>query len=165
MPHIASTDPASLRTIENWCKVETEVLALIRFRCGAGSREYRLFSSYPSLLAMIKDAPAGACITVFRAPNLPLRGVMDEEFIKKCLAVVPEGAEYLMFETVPTVAGKHSWYHYGSGESLAELKDYLEQSTGLPVVVGYHPSMSAGPDEAIDGVVPDIDGTVRAGPY
>jgi hypothetical protein len=45
---------------------------------------------------------------------------------------VPDGAEYVMFETIPRVAGKCSWYHYGSGESHAELKDDLDQSLGLP---------------------------------
>lgn len=165
MPHVASTDPEFLRTIESWCSVEPEVLALVRFRCGAGSREYRVFSSYSALLEMIRGAPAGACITVFRHLNLPLRGVVDELFIQKCLAAMPDATEYLMFETVPTVAGKASWYHYGSGESHAELKDDLEQSIGLPVIVGYHPSMSVGPTQAVDGVVPDSDGVVRAGPY
>jgi hypothetical protein len=165
MTHLASTDPIFLCTLESWCAGQSEVLALIRFRRGGGSREYRLFSSYSALLEMIHGAPAGACITVFRNPNLPLRGVVDEEFIKKCLAGMPDGAEYVMFETVQTVAGKGSWYHYGSGQSHAELKDDLEQSLGLPVVLGYHPSMSADPTEAVDGVVPDADGAVRAGPY
>lgn len=165
MAHAASTDPNFLATIESWCSDQSEVLALVRFRCGAGSREYRLFSSFSDLHEMIQKAPNGACITVFRNPKLPLRGVVDDIFIESCLAAIPDGAEYLMFETVPVVAGKHSWYHYGSGETLAALKDDLQESVGLPVVVGYHPSMSARPTEAVDGVVPDADGMVRAGPY
>lgn len=165
MPHTSNADPTFLRTIGSWCSVEPEVLALVRFRAGAGSREYRLFDSYSTLLEMIQGAPVGACITVFRNPKLPLRGVVDATFIDRCLAAIPDGAEYLMFETAQTVAGKHSWYHYGSGESRAELKDDLEESIGLPVVVGYHPSMTAGSNEAVDGVVPDTDGVVRAGPY
>ncbi len=165
MAHVASTDTTFLETIESWCRGQKEVLALVRFRCGAGSREYRLFSSYSALLELIRASPAGACITIFRNPKLPLRGTVDERFIKTCLAAIPEGAEYLIFETVETVAGKHSWYHYGSGESHAQLKDDLEQSLGLPVVVGYHPSMFVDPTEAVDGIVPDADGTVKAGPY
>ena len=165
MAHAASTDPMFLQTIEAWCSVQPEVLALVRFRCGAGSRDWRLFSSYSQLLEMIQTAPAGACITVFKSPNLPLRGVVDEALIDNCLAAIPDRIEYLMIETVQTVAGKCSWYHYGSGQSHAELKDDLQGSVGRPVVVGYHPSMSAGPTEAVDGVVPDTDGLVRPGPY
>ena len=165
MAYVATTDPTFLHTLESLLAGQSEVLALVRFRCGGGSREYRLFSSYSALLEMMHQAPAGACITVFRNPNLPLRGVVDEEFIKRCLAAMPDGAEYVMFETIQTVAGKVSWYHNGSGQSNAELKDDLEQSRDLPVVVGYHPSMSGGSDESVDGVVPDAYGTVKAGPY
>jgi hypothetical protein len=165
MAHLASTDPTFQRIIETWCSQQHEVLALVRFRCGAGSRGYRVFSSYSALLEMIQGAPVGACITIFKNPRLPLRGIVDGSFIDRCIATIPDGAEYLMFETIPTVAGKHSWYHYGSGESHAELKEDLEQSIGRPVVVGYHPSMAVGPAEAVDGVVPDPDGVVRAGPY
>ena len=165
MAHTASTDPTFLRMIESWCSVQPEVLAVMRFRGGAGSRDYRLFSSYSELLEMIQKAPAGACITVFRNPQLPFRGVVDEAFIERCLRAIPNGNEYLMFETTQTVAGKHSWHHFGSGMSQAELKDDLQESIGRPVVVGYHPSMSAGAPETVDGVVPDVDGVVRAGPY
>jgi hypothetical protein len=165
MQSVASNNPEFLKTLENWCKTQPEVLALVRYRCGAGSREYRLFSSYGALLQWIQEAPAGACVTIFKNPDFPIRGIVDEKFIESCLQTFPEGAEYLMIETTNTVAGKLSWYHYGSGTSRAELKDDLENSIGIPVVVGYHPEMSAGPEEALDGVIPDADGIVRRGPY
>ena len=165
MSRSATTDPTYLQTIESWCRSQPEVLAEVRIRGGAGSKEFRLFSSYNSLPELIQLSPAGACISVFREPKLPLRGVVDECFIVECLKTIPDGTEYLMFETVPTVAGKGTWYHYDSGASHPGLREDLEQSLGLPVAVGFYPSPFAGPSEVVDGIVADADGVVRAGPY
>jgi hypothetical protein len=165
MSHTATTNPDFLKKVEQWLSEAGEVLTLVRFRCGAGSREYHLFSAIQPFVAMMNTAPAGACITVFRNASVALRGIVDTSFIRKCLHEIPEGAEYLTFETEATVAGKHSWFHYGSGESHAELEEDLQQSLGRHVVAGFHPDMRAGPADAIDAVVPDDDGQIRRGPY
>src|SRR5205807_5601318 len=80
-----------------------------------------LFSSFQALSERMRELPPGACIIAFREPQLPLRGVVDESFVTKCLEHIPDGSEYLLAETVRRVYGRHSFFHCGSGESHAEL--------------------------------------------
>ena len=101
----------------------------------------------------------------FREPQLPLRGVVDESFVTKCLEHIPDGSEYVLAETVRRVYGRHSFFHCGSGESHAELRDDLEESCGAPVAVGLYPPVLEESVDVIRAVVPDADGVVRAGPY
>lgn len=141
------------------------MLVLIRYRYGAGSRSYELFISFETLSQRIRTLPAGACVTAFKHPQLPLRGIVDDEFITRCLNTIPDGAEYIMTETVLTVAGKMSWFHHGTNDSHACLREDLEDSRGVPVAVGLHPDTLVKTDDIIHAVVPDEDGSVKAGPY
>jgi hypothetical protein len=165
MSYAPTTDPMFLSTLENWFRTQPEILALIRFRCGAGNCSFEMFRSFEELSERMGKLPPGACITAFKRHQFPLRGVVDDEFIAKCLVDVPDGAEYVMVETVLTVAGKMSWFHYGSGVSHAELIDDLNNSRGVPVAVGLYPPRLEESDEIMHAVVPDSDGVVRAGPY
>ena len=165
MSYQPTTDPRYLETIRSWLSFGSEVLTLVRYRCGAGSREYQLVSSFEALISRLNELPAGACVTAIRDPGLSIRGVIDDALITACLAAVPEGVEYLMAETERTTAGRCSWYHYGSGDSLACLLEDLQDSRGRSVVVGRHPEWFHESETVISAVVPDQDGTVRAGPY
>jgi len=165
MSYPPTTDKTFLGTLEAWFRTQPEILVLIRVRCGAGSKDFELFCSFEALLSRIYELRAGTCVTVFKQPQLPIRGVVDEAFIDKCLSNIPEGAEYLMVETVKTFAGKASWFHYGSDVTLAGLRDDLQESRGRPVAVGIYPPVLEQNDDIIDAVVPDADGIVRAGPY
>jgi hypothetical protein len=165
MSYAPATDPMFVSTLEIWFRTQSEILALIRFRCGAGNVSFELFRSFEALSERIGKLPPGACITAFKRHQLPLRGVVDDDFITKSLAGIPDGEEYVMVETVLTVAGKLSWFHHGSGVSHAELLDDLHGSRGVPVAVGLYPPLREDSDDVIDAVVPDPDGIVRAGPY
>ena len=94
-----------------------------------------------------------------------MRGVVDDSFVNRFLDAIPEGAEYLLVETVASVAGTLSWFHHGAGESRVELRDDLECSRGKPVAVGLHPPWPGGSEDPLSAVVPDRDGVVRPGPY
>ena len=100
MSYVPTTDPEFLGPLERWFQSQSEILVLIRVRCGGGAKDFELFSIFEALLRRIHELPLGTCITAFRQPQLPLRGVVDDEFIAKCLDSVPDGSEYLMVETV-----------------------------------------------------------------
>ncbi len=70
-----------------------------------------------------------------------------------------------MVERVQRAYGRHSFYHCGSGESHAELRDDLEESRGTLVAAGLYPPVLERSTEVVHAVVPDEDGVVRAGPY
>jgi hypothetical protein len=160
-----TTDPNFLGTLEDWFRNQSEVLIEIRYRCGAGSQDFELLPSFQALFQRIRELPLGACVTAFRKPQLPLRGVVDDNFVAKCLKHIPDGSEYLVAETVRRVYGRYSFYHCGSGESHAELRDDLEECRGAPVAAGLFPPVLERSSDVITAVVPDADGVVRAGPY
>jgi hypothetical protein len=161
----ASTDPNFLTKLMGWFETTPEALVLFRFRSAAGSRSYEFYSSSAALLERIHRLPEGTAISVFRGPQLPMRGVVDDQFISGCLDTIPDGAEYLLVETVASVAGSHSWFHHGAGESRVELRDDLEWSRGKPVAVGLHPPWPGDDEDPLSAVVPDSDGIARPGPY
>ncbi len=165
MSYAPTTDPKFLRTLEDWFKSQSEILIEIRYRCGAGSQDFELLSSFQALSERIRELPAGACVTAFRKPQLPLRGVVDDNFVAKCLEEIPDDSEYLVAETIRRVYGRRSFFHCGSGESHAELRDDLEECRGTPVAAGLYPPVFEQSSDVISAVVPDADGTIRAGPY
>jgi hypothetical protein len=158
-------DPKFLGTLESWFQSQSQILALVRIRCGAGARDFEFFSSYEALKAEIQKLSAGTWITIFKQPQLPLRGIVDDNFISKCLSSIPDGSEYLIVEAKLTIAGRMSWFHDDSGVSHSSLREDLEGSRGVPVAVGLHPPVFGDTNEVIHAIVPDEDGIVRAGPY
>jgi hypothetical protein len=165
MTYVSTTDRAFLGTLETWLRNRTEILALIRYSHAGGSKDFELFTSFDTLSKRICELRPLTCITVFRQPQLPLRGVVDDNFIAACLSNIPDGSEYLVVETVRRVYGKASWFHHGTGESHAELLQELEDSRGIPVVAGLYPPWLEDTDDVISAIVPDEHGVTRTGSY
>jgi hypothetical protein len=94
-----------------------------------------------------------------------LRGIVDDEFIGKCLSSVPDGSEFAAVETVPTREGAHSWLNFTAGESHDELREALEGARGRPVAVGEYPPWQEDSPVVVSGYVPAEDGKVRQGVY
>src|SRR5580765_6701985 len=117
--HIPITDPKVSTTLEKWFRLQPEILARIR-RPRSGSEEFQFFSSHDALTDIMRESVPYTWFTIFEKPQLPLRGVVDDAFIERCLASIPDGSEYLIVETAPTVAGKVSWFHNLSSDVKAE---------------------------------------------
>ena len=165
MSYAPTTDPKFLGILEQWFRSQPEILALIRYSHAAGSKDFEFFSSLQQLSDRMRQLPPRTCVIAFRQPQLPLRGVVDDGFIAKCVSDIPDGSEYLVVETVRRVYGKHSWFHHGAGESHRELHDDLEQSRGIPVAVGLYPPWLEDTDDVISAAVPDEHGVVSPGIY
>jgi hypothetical protein len=165
MNYAATRDAKFLSTLKDWFRDQNEILVEIRYRRGGGSKSFELFSLFQALVDRIRELPTGACVTAFKHPQLPLRGVVDDDFVTKCVELIPDGSEYLVTETVRRVYGRCAFFHYGSGESHAELRDDLEECRGAPVAVGHYPPVLVVSSFVISAVIPDADGVVRAGPY
>lgn len=158
-------DDEFLKTLENWLASHPEVLILIRYSCAAGNKDFEFYSSFAPLLERMRQLPAKTCITVFRNPQLQLRGVVDDEFISKCLSSVPDASEYAVVETVPTKSGRFPFFDFSAGESHDELREDLERRRGKPVAVGEYPPWLEDSSDVISAYVPAEDGEVRRGIY
>ena len=161
----STTDQTFLGTLESWLRCQPEILVLIRYSHAAGSRDFEMFTSFQSLADRIRELPPLTSVIAFRQPQLPLRGVVDDEFISRCLSSIPEGSEYLVVETVRRVYGRRSWFHHDAGVSHAELRDDLEECRGTPAAAGLYPAWLEDTEDVISAVVPDEHGVVRSGIY
>ena len=159
------TDPTFLGTVESWLRTQTEILALIRYSHAAGNKEFELFSCFQDFSERLRQLPHLTCVTVFHQPQLPIRGVVDDAFIARCLQSIPNGSEYVVTETVRRAYGRMSWFKYRAGESHADLHAYLEQCRGVPVAVGLYPPWFQDTEDVISAVVPDEHGVARSGIY
>jgi hypothetical protein len=165
MTYPPTTDPKFIGTLESWFRSTPELLVLFRFSHAAGSKDFEFFSSLQALCERVRQLAPRTSVIAFRHPQLPIRGVVDDSFIAKCLSNIPDGSEYLVVETVRRIAGRHSWFHHGAGESHIELRDELEQSRGVLVAAGPYPPWIEDSDDVVSAVVADEHGVVSPGVY
>lgn len=85
-----------LEPVERWIAESGEVLALIRLPDAAGNKEFPFFASVPAFREQLALLPPLTCITVFRQQQLPVRGIIDDDFIAAAMASVPDGQEFLI---------------------------------------------------------------------
>jgi len=71
MSYLPTSAPGFLTALSQWFRCRPELLVLIRFRAGAGSKEFRLFSSFPEFLEVLQALPPGACVSGFLGSYLP----------------------------------------------------------------------------------------------
>jgi hypothetical protein len=109
-----TTNQQFLATLQKWFQTQSEVMVLIRIRCGAGSKDFEFYSACETLIKRMQGLSHGTCITVFKQPQLLIRGIVDDEFMARCLDEIPDGVEYLMVEI------KQLWQAKGRGSTMAQ---------------------------------------------
>jgi hypothetical protein len=154
-------DKAFLNSLESWLKSHAEVLILIQYSHAVGNKDFEFHKSFSLLLERLRQLPPKACVTAFRTPQLQLRGIVDDEFIHKCLSGVPDRSEYAIVDTVATTRGQFSSFDFCAGESHHELREDLEGRRGKPVAVGKYPPWQEETSDVISAYVPDQDGNLR----
>lgn len=125
--------PAFIERVTDWISVHGEVLVVVR-RVG-GFCDFALCRSRAEFEQLVAQITEGTEIIVFRDPQLPIRGPVDETLIARALAVIPDGAEYLAI-TIATKPGCPLSARVGQGDSHADLKETLRDWWGVDVAVG-----------------------------
>jgi hypothetical protein len=162
--YISTTDKGFLATLQEWLCGQREILLLIRYCDAAGAKDFEVFLSFDTLAERLHELPSRASVIAFRQPQLPVRGVVDDDFITGCQSSIPDGAEYLILTT--RRSGDHfSPIRWSAGDSHAELREDLEDLRGSFVAVGLYPPWLEDTDDVISAYVPDEDGVVRPGGY
>jgi hypothetical protein len=162
---VSTADPTFLATLESWFRSHPEILVLIQYSHAAGSKDFEFFTSFQSLAGRIRELRPLTSVIAFRQPQLPLRGVVDDEFISRSLSTIPDGSEYLVVEKDRRVYSYGSWFHHYADDSHADLRDHLEECRGAPVAAGHYPPWTEDNEDVISAVVPDEHGVVRWGSY
>ena len=165
MIFLSSTDKNFLETLEHWLNERPEILLLIRYSRAAGSKSFEFFSSLKKLHLRLLELPPSTNVIAFRQPQLPLRGVVDDAFIEKCIHSIPEGTEFVVVETGPRTPGKASRFFDVAGESHQELREALGDLRGNPVAAGVYPPWDDDSPDVLCGLVPDDHGNLTPGIY
>lgn len=162
-----TTSQRFLETVASWIAKYGEVLVLIRLHGGGGNRSFEFFASYKRFTQRLSALPPRASVIVFKEQQLPLRGLVDEDFVIAAMNSIPDGSRWLVVGLTETTAGSQSWFHQTSGFSSNELDNELRDTYcwGQQVAVGIEPDINQVSDGMISGFVPDDDGMTRPGVY
>jgi hypothetical protein len=158
---LSTADPRFLKPLESWFSSNSEILILIRYSHAAGSKSFELFRSFSNLRERLSQLPISTNVIAFKHPQLPLRGMVDDNFIAQCLSFIPDGTEFLLLETGTEAKGSD----HVAGESHSELRGALESLQGCHVFVGKYPPCWDESPALISGYVPDKHGVVKIGAY
>jgi len=165
MEYPSSADPTFLDRVAGWIAVRGEILALIRYSHAAGAKDFEFFDTADDFRNRLRGLSPRDCVTVFGRQQLPLRGRVDEDFIRRAVALVPDGAEFLVVGLEPVRYGEASWFPKSAGETHEELRESLRDLHGELVAVGPYPPWLEDGEEVTSAVIPNPDGSVTTGVY
>jgi hypothetical protein len=140
-----------LDRVAGWIQQSGEVLVVLRYLRAAGAKDFALCRTTADFELLVDSMPTGTDIEVFRDPQVPIRGIVDEAFIASALRAIPDGQEYLVV-TLETRPGSTISSASEMGCSHRELHESLEELMGTAVALGVCP----------DYCVPDHEGLVSA---
>lgn len=158
-------DRQFLDTVAGWIAGRGQVLVLIRYSHRAGAKDFEFYDSADAFRDRLRVLMPRDCVTVFGQPQLPLRGRVDVDLIRRAVALVPDGTEFLVVGLEPVQYGTLSWYPYSAGETHEELRESLQDLYGEQVAVGPYPAWVEDGKDVTSAVVPNPDGSVTIGVY
>ena len=89
-------DEEFLENAKCWIREKGEVLVFIRFGFGAADHEYLIVNSFDKYLFLLNILPSRTDVTVFKHKQLPIRGIVNHDFVIKCLDDISEKTEWLI---------------------------------------------------------------------
>jgi hypothetical protein len=149
---------AFLERVAAWINDAGEVLVILRYLRAAGAKDFALCRTRHEFESLVKAAPRGADIEVFRDRQLPLRGLVDDGFIESAVQMIPEGREYLLV-TTETQPGSRISRFGDIGASHIELRESLAELMGSEVALGVCPDFCRPDGEGLISASKDgVDG-------
>jgi hypothetical protein len=153
------------RNVVQWLADDGELLVMKRLTRAAGRKDWFLIHTLDDLDTIVSRSRPADCLTVFSGPQLTHRGAADEDAIAAALAVVGRNEESVFGEVVAgdpeladafaAVPGDEEW-----------VEDWIRERWQRNIAFGpYPPFLSNDPAVAIDGIVPDEDGSITPGVY
>jgi hypothetical protein len=139
--------PSFVSTVRNWIEKTGEVLVIMRFLRAAGAKDYAIVTSAEKVDRLVDVCPIGTDIIVFRDRMLPMRGVVDNAFVKLVQESLPEDLEYLFVKMKPEKSGDPRCF--GQCGYVRHLDSDLEDMDGQTIAIGECPNFSGPDDEAM----------------
>jgi hypothetical protein len=148
---------AFLATVRRWILATGEVLVVLKYLRGGGAKDLALVTTVEAFDRLVDVCPVGTNIIVIRDPRLPLRGVVDDDFVQRALDLMAESAEYLFVVTTPSSPGDPRCK--GEFDFAANLRQDLDEVRGETIALGACPDLTGpGSDSMISASRGGIDG-------
>jgi hypothetical protein len=161
----SAADETFLGRVAEWITARGEVLLLIQYSHAAGSKDFEFYDSVDAFRARLTQLPPRTRVIVFGGRQLPLRGRVDESFIRRAEELVPDGAEFLVVRLELVRYGTTSWFPKSAGESHEELQESLQDLYGEQVALGPYPPWLEDGEDVTSALIPNPDGSVTTGVY
>jgi hypothetical protein len=87
----STTDKEFLTTLKDWLDNQPEIMVLIRYSRAGGNKSFEFYTSFDALSKRLRRLSPGTNVIAYSKPQLPIRGVVDDFFINKCLLDIPDG--------------------------------------------------------------------------
>jgi hypothetical protein len=139
--------PTFLNRVTDWIERAGEVLVILRY-LNSGAKDFALCRTRSEFEDLVDSVPRGTDIEVLRDRQLPIRGVVDDAFIRSALDSLPDGQEYLLM-TSETLPGSKISRFAEMGESQAELRESLSELIGAEVALGRCPDFCVADHEGL----------------
>lgn len=139
--------PSYLSTVRSWIKATGEVLVIMRYLRAAGAKDYAIVRSAEEFDRLVDVCPIGTDIIVFRDKMLPLRGVVDNTFVKHVQESLPEDMECLFVKMKPEKPGDPRCF--GEFGYMRHLNSDLEDMVGETIAIGGCPDFTGPDNEAM----------------
>lgn len=166
MSEFSVNDEEFQRESEKILSKEGEIDCVIRYSHSAGARSYEFFENNKSFKNRLEELPPSTSVILFKTRQFPLRGISNEDFVKRALKEIPDGEYWTLVRTSLIIMGSQSWYPVIEGDSLNELEEELKDSFywSHPVALGLEPDWHD-LDKTIEALVPDKNGKIKRGVY
>ena len=147
-----------IETVTKWIQSSGDVFIVMRYLRAAGAKDYAFARTADDFRQLLDVLPVGTDVIVFRDPQLPLRGVVDDDFLVAAQSLIPDGDAYLFVRMDPLSTGDIRAFGEMGG-SHAELNDDLQYHPGKEVAIGPCPRFIEADHEAmISASIGGIDG-------
>ena len=133
-----------MNTVAAWIEEFGEVLVIMRYLRAAGAKDYALARTEDEFRRLIDVVPVGTDIIVFRDLQLPLRGVVNDDFIGSAQSLIRNGDEYLYVKLEPLTSDDIRAFGE-MGDTHTCMDEDLREHIGDEVAIGLCPPF-IGPD-------------------
>lgn len=145
-------------------KQEGELLILLRYSGGAGSKDFIIINSEEEFNQFLKKRTARTSITIFKKFETLTKGLVTDDFIRASLLNLKESKNFDWIVMFPEIKDKWGNIDWSFEENKAELEEILRLQIGDYVRILKEPDWLD--EEAIfHAYVPDEDGEVIPGAY
>lgn len=150
--------PEYLSTVSRWIEAAGEVLVVMRYLGMAGAKDFAFIRTPDEFQSLVAKLPSGTDTIVFRKPQLPLRGLVDDRLIETARELFPDGVESLLVHRVPETPEDLRLEGSMYGET-AELIERLQDLNGQEIALGpVPPFLENDNDDMISASKDGIDG-------